>query len=809
MSNNDQKTTASFQPDPGRFEASKTTLVIDRFMNQFIKIGGIGIIVVVLGIFVFIGWQILPLFQDAKVTFMGEKELDKNDTYVLMGQDEYGELPFFVRDDGSIVLYDLVSDRGKIIHELNIPVAVSAPAAIDTTGEAVEPTDALEPVATALPDAEMAEASAVTQPAEITAINYNYRTREVLYGTSDGRFGKTSIEYSPTYDAKNNRLMAADVKNDDAWLPFSYQGAPVKAVAFGDFGTSKMAVAVQDVAGEKKVSAILIAQAATLFGTGEAEVAAAFDLTEQVKSEPRFLLVNKTADGILVGCEDGTIYYFFRTDETMDLRQTIVPFKDTEDSRLSGMNFIFGDTSIVVTNQSGANRIFSLYIPEGENERLFGQTKEFPSLSGPAVSFSPSNRNKAFLLTAGNEVSLRFSTTEDVRYQKQQSFPVRLSSLGLKYDSILLLDGANVLHTYKLYDPHPNGSFKSLFSKIWYEGSSEPKYEWQSTGGSDDFESKLSLIPLIIGTLKGTLYAMLFAVPIALLAAVYVSQFAHNDVRRVVKPTMEIMASLPSVVLGFLAALWLAPLLDTRVPSIMLICIMVPATALIMGQVWNRLPPRARIWMQGGHEWWFFLPIMLFVMWLGWTLGPVLEQYLFVVTDPDTGTKIADFRRWWPMVTGSDYQQRNSLVVGFVMGFAVIPIIFTITEDSLSNVPGSLRSGSLALGASRWQTAMRIILPTASAGIFSALMIGLGRAVGETMIVVMATGNTPIMDWNIFSGMRTLSANIAVELPEAAIGGTLYRSLFFGAMVLFLMTFAVNTLAEILRQYLREKYKMV
>jgi phosphate transport system permease protein len=180
-----------------------------------------------------------------------------------------------------------------------------------------------------------------------------------------------------------------------------------------------------------------------------------------------------------------------------------------------------------------------------------------------------------------------------------------------------------------------------------------------------------------------------------------------------------------------------------------------------------------------------------------------------VVTDPTSGAQIADFRRWWPQVTGASFEQRNALVVGFMMGFAVIPIIFTITEDALSSVPPVLKSGSLALGASRWQTAIRIILPTASAGIFSALMIGLGRAVGETMIVLMATGNTPIMDLNIFSGMRTLSANIAVELPEAPQYGTLYRTLFLGAMVLFVMTFVVNTLAEILRQHLRERYRTV
>jgi len=168
-----------------------------------------------------------------------------------------------------------------------------------------------------------------------------------------------------------------------------------------------------------------------------------------------------------------------------------------------------------------------------------------------------------------------------------------------------------------------------------------------------------------------------------------------------------------------------------------------------------------------------------------------------------------DFRAWWPQATGASFEQRNSLVVGFMMGFAVIPILFTIVEDALSNVPAALRSGSLALGASRWQTAMRIVVPTASAGILSAIMIGLGRAVGETMIVVMATGNTPVMDMNIFNGMRTLSANIAVELPEAPHGGTLYRALFLGAMLLFLMTFLVNTCAEVLRQHLREKYKTV
>src|SRR5207248_626874 len=131
--------------------------------------------------------------------------------------------------------------------------------------------------------------------------------------------------------------------------------------------------------------------------------------------------------------------------------------------------------------------------------------------------------------------------------------------IGGKYDRILLLDTESKLHLFHLSDPHPETSWKALFGKVWYEGYGAPSYEWQSTGASDDFEPKLSLVPLIIGTLKGTFYAMLFAVPVALLAAIYTSQFLHPRFKGVIKPMMEIMASLPSVVLGFLAALWLAP----------------------------------------------------------------------------------------------------------------------------------------------------------------------------------------------------------------------------------------------------------
>jgi phosphate transport system permease protein len=184
---------------------------------------------------------------------------------------------------------------------------------------------------------------------------------------------------------------------------------------------------------------------------------------------------------------------------------------------------------------------------------------------------------------------------------------------------------------------------------------------------------------------------------------------------------------------------------------------------------------------------------------VAFALGPTLELWWFN----------GDVRPWLADVLGLTYDQRNSLVVGLAMGFAVIPIIFTISEDAFSSVPSNLTAASLALGASRWQTAVRVVLPTASPGVFSAIMVGFGRAVGETMIVLMATGNTPVMDWSMFSGFRTLSANIAVEIPEAPIGGSLYRTLFLTGAVLFVMTFVVNTIAEVIRQRLRDRYKAV
>ena len=221
-----------------------------------------------------------------------------------------------------------------------------------------------------------------------------------------------------------------------------------------------------------------------------------------------------------------------------------------------------------------------------------------------------------------------------------------------------------------------------------------------------------------------------------------------------------------------------------------------PLSAALAGCLWQlaKTRLRRRLPLSWAGVWlvpWLALMVTI-VLWL----APWIEQQWLG----------GDLRQLLDERFGMDYATRNALIVGIAMGFAVIPTIFSMAEDAIFSVPKHLTSGSLALGATQWQTLIKVVLLTASPGIFSAVMMGLGRAVGETMIVLMATGNTPILDWSIFQGMRTLAANIAVEMPESEVGSSHYRILFLAAFVLFVFTFVFNTLAEFIRQRLREKY---
>jgi phosphate transport system permease protein len=414
------------------------------------------------------------------------------------------------------------------------------------------------------------------------------------------------------------------------------------------------------------------------------------------------------------------------------------------------------------------------------------------------VEVKGEQRRKGFMAidTDGN-MGIYHSTAERelIKENITASTP-KASVLSPRANGLLMESADGKIHFWRIDNEHPEVSIKSLWQKVWYESYPKPDYIWQSSSASSDFEPKYSLIPLVFGTMKAAFYAMLVAMPLALMGAIYTAYFMSPKMRQSVKPTIELMGALPTVILGFLAGLWLAPLIEKHLAGLFSLIMIIPVGVMLFAYLWQYLPNNFRQKIPEGWEAALLMPVIILSGWFAFEISVPLESWLFHGT----------LRDWFSREFGIGYDQRNALVVGIAMGFAVIPSIFTIAEDAIFSVPKHLTVGSLALGATTWQTLVQVVLLTASPGIFSAVMIGLGRAIGETMIVLMATGNTPVMDLSVFQGLRTLAANIAVEMPEAEVDSTHYRVLFLAALVLFLFTFVFNTLAEVIRQRLREKY---
>ena len=465
------------------------------------------------------------------------------------------------------------------------------------------------------------------------------------------------------------------------------------------------------------------------------------------------------------------------------------------ENRVTTSTFLLGGISLMVGDaKGGIGQWFMAREPDGQPQ--FKHIRQFQLNDAPIVKLAAEERRKGFIaLDDQGQMGLFHSTAQRKLETLQVAEAGELIALSPRANRILVEDG-DTLRRFAVDNKHPEVSWSSLWGKVWYESYDEPKHVWQSTSASVDFEPKLSLSPLAFGTLKAAFYAMLLAAPLAIAAAIYTAYFMAPRMRTKVKPVIELMEALPTVILGFFAGLFLAPFLENHLPGIFSLLLLMPFAILGAGYAWSRLPERIRLSLPDGWESALLIPVVLVTGWFAISISGYLENWLFGGNMP----------LWLANDVGITFDQRNALVVGIAMGFAVIPNIYSIAEDAVFSVPKSLTFGSLALGATPWQTLTRVVILTASPGIFSALMIGMGRAVGETMIVLMATGNTAIMEVNIFEGMRTLAANVAVEMPESEVGGTHFRVLFLAALVLLSFTFVMNTAAEVVRQRLRVKY---
>lgn len=731
-------------------------IVADRWASRLVVSGGIIIIASILAILLVIVAEVYPLFKAPTAEFLGTRTpaaaAGAPAPGTSAGMDEYREVGYAVGADGMLELVGLKGDRRLAA----VPIAGLDGARVSTVA--------------------------------------GLGKGRHLIGTTDGRVIPLDMRFEVSFkDGKREVTPApgfapASMMDPEKKRPLTRltgaepPGGPLTVAQVGP-----KTLAIQTVV-EKK---------ALVGGSRREESLATADV--QTTGEVTALALDGRGEDLFVGTSTGEVIHYDMRDRRAPRALEQVAVTGQPGLGVTALGFLIGDRTLVVGDQGGGVSTWQVVPPPGGGERRLTRVYQFAGHVEPVLSIDASQRDKGFATAdASGKVLVHYGTSGHTLLTLQAP-EGRLHSVVFapKADGVLLVGPQGAMGEWRVDNPHPEITLKTVFGKVWYEGYSEPAYVWQSTGGTDDFEAKFSLTPLIYGTLKGTFYALVFAVPLALLAAVYVSEFMHPTVKAYVKPVVEVMAALPSVVLGFLAGLWLAPLVERVVPGLFLLPLVLPICIVGAYFAWRTVPRAIRGRFKTGTEVFLLIPVVIGGLWLAFTLGGLVESLLLG----------GSYRGWLLSALGLTYDQRNSLVVGVAMGFAVIPIIFTIAEDSLANVPQHLRAGSLALGANRWQSAIRIVLPTASPGIFSAIMIGFGRAVGETMIVLMATGNTPVMDWSIFNGFRALSANIAVELPEAPEGGTLFRVLFLAAFLLFCLTFAVNTVAELVRLKLRQKYR--
>jgi phosphate transport system permease protein len=720
---------------------------IDRAAVFIITLGGLSVVVGVFGILVFIGAEAVPLFRSAQVTPAAAvpvptKLSPANPGLRALGVDEYRRYLYTIEPDARILFHPLGQPGSQ-------PLEFPFPGLVGGT--------------------------------HVSATSRSSLGNFIAAGTDDGRVAMAQVTYTPEYvDQKLSGLQVTIVDRGLAQVDAAKR--QVRDVSYVDEDGAKFVAAI---VGDEEIALWRGAE------TGEPQQALVRVAAGQILTHVR---VGRR--GAVVGATKAGRLYHWIYDGSTEPRLTDDVAASAE--AVTAVEFLIGGNSIVVGTANGqVSSWFRAATADGAEALL--KAHVFEPQSAAVLGFAVSPRDRSFA-AAGSDGSLvlRHQTSERTLASLPSANVSRRIVIAPKADAIYSLGDA-ATKSFHAANPHPEASLRALLGKVWYEGYGQPEYVWQSTGATDDFESKLSLVPLIFGTIKGTVYAMLFAIPISILAALYTSQFVHPSVKAKIKPTVEIMAALPSVVIGFLAGLYLASVVEKNLVAVFVMMILMPIFGTSGVILWRFLPRAVSLRLRAGMEVVLIVPLVFAAGWIAVQIGPSVEGWLFG----------GDARSWLQATFGLTYDQRNCLVVGLAMGFAVIPIIFTIAEDSFTSVPSNLTAASLALGASRWQTAVRVVLPTASPGVFSAVMIGFGRAVGETMIVLMATGNTPVMDWSIFNGIRTLSANIAVEIPEAPHGGTLYRTLFLAAAVLFLMTFVINTIAEVIRQRLRERYKAI
>ncbi|WP_396588041.1 ABC transporter permease subunit [Bermanella sp. R86510] len=721
----------------------------DKFANWGIALGGLSIIGAVLLIFFYLLYEVAPMFVPASAEKVNQYPVPGNASQptLMLSVEEQNEIGLRVVAGGDLTFFR-VSD-GSVITTQNLPM----------TGN-------------------------------ITDFDLNTpQSREMVFANDQGEIILVKHNYRLTYGKNTERTITPKVD-----YPYGKEPRTIfddgRAIDYVSVRNSDSALLVSALDKQGELTVVRFVKEED-FLSGEIVLEREMVNLPAITGKISQVEVDQAMNWMFVLADQRLLHVINLRNETLE--QTV---NLSSVGKVTELTTLLGENALLVGTDKG--EVSQWFMVREEGERRLKRIRTFETEADTVKAISTEQRRKGFFVAGeGGRIAVFHSTAhrtlldEDLVEGEIETLTISPRAKDLLVET----NDGQIVHI-KVDNPHPEISWSSMWDEVWYEGYDEPEYTWQSSSSSNDFEPKYSLVPLAFGTLKGAFYAMLLAAPLAIAGAVYTAYFMAPAMRRKVKPIIELMEALPTVILGFLAGLALAPFIENNLLGIFAMMVVVPLSMLAFGFLWVNLPAKIRHSMPDGWDVLPLIPVIILSVWFAIEVSPTFEAWFFG----------GSMTQWLTNDMGVDFSQRNALIVGLAMGFAVIPTIFSIAEDAIFSVPKSLSYGSLALGATPWQTMVKVVLPTASPGIFSALMIGMGRAVGETMIVLMATGNTPITDINIFEGMRTLAANIAVEIPESAVGSTHYRVLFLTGFVLFVFTFVFNTLAEVVRHRLRTKY---
>jgi len=576
----------------------------DRLTRWYVLVGGLAVLAAITLIFFYLAYVVLPLFQGAELTrkdALTPTWLQQDAGKPLMiALEEQNLVGMRVSDKGQVLFFDTKS--GAELKRVELPI----PAGVQVTSIGSD------------------------QPGSPL----------VVLGLSNGQALLFHHSYKITYpDGKKAIAPGVDFPYGEQPFVLDEQGRALEHVSVNLNGENLL-LAGSVGASLQVVQITREENMMTGEVTSEQNRIALPQMSEPVKA----LYVDPRQQWLYVVNGRATADVFSLRDKSLNGRYKLLEDGQAEITAsgqlVGGISLIFGDS------KGGLSQWFMARDPDGEQRLKL--IRSFQLGKAPVVQIDAEERRKGFVaLDSEGQLGVFHSTAHRTLLVEPVAEGAGVLALSPRANRIVIEEGGKLL-PLNLRNPHPEVSFSALWGKVWYENYDAPQYVWQSTASNTDFEPKLSLSPLTFGTLKAAFYAMILAAPLAIAAAIYTAYFMAPGMRRKVKPVIELMEAMPTVILGFFAGLFLAPYLEGHLPGVFSLFMILPLGILLTGFAWSRLPESIRLRVPDGWEAAILIPVIVAIGWFALGVSPFLENWLFG----------GDMRHWISNDLGITYDQR-------------------------------------------------------------------------------------------------------------------------------------------------------